>query len=79
MMASHAVPTRSLGKNGPLVLRMGLGLMPLSGTYSLPGTDDERMAFLDAAYEKGGRFWDTGTHTDAHFSDWISVGRTFNC
>ncbi|KAJ5620702.1 aldo-keto reductase [Penicillium lagena] len=53
------LPTRSLGRNGPLVPRLGLGLMGISGTYGLPSADTERLAFLDEAYEKGERFWDT--------------------
>ncbi len=59
---SHTVKltTRPLGKNGPEVPRLGLGLMGTSGHYSLPLSDDERLAFLDKAYEMGETFWDTG-------------------
>ncbi|RFU81138.1 aldo-keto reductase [Trichoderma arundinaceum] len=59
---SAAIPkivTRALGRNGPQVPRLGLGLMGLSGHYGLPAPDEERMAFLDQAYELGERFWDT--------------------
>ena len=61
-MASFAKPsTRPLGKGGPQVPRIGLGMVGLSGVYSLPGSDAERLAFLDEVYKKGELFWDTGT------------------
>ncbi|KAE8309791.1 NADP-dependent oxidoreductase domain-containing protein [Aspergillus transmontanensis] len=41
--------TRPLGKNGPQVTPAGLGLMGASGIYGIPGSDAERLAFLDAA------------------------------
>ena len=60
-MASFAkLPTRPLGKGGPQVPRIGLGMVGLSGVYGLPGSDAERLAFLDEVYQKGELFWDTG-------------------
>jgi aryl-alcohol dehydrogenase-like predicted oxidoreductase len=34
--------------------------MGLSGVYGTPAGDKERLAFLNEAYERGTRFWDTG-------------------
>jgi aryl-alcohol dehydrogenase-like predicted oxidoreductase len=53
------IPSRPLGKNGPVLPRLGLGLMNNSGAYNAAGSDEERLAFLDKAYEIGERFWDT--------------------
>ncbi|KAL0263293.1 hypothetical protein SLS55_002273 [Diplodia seriata] len=53
------LPTRQLGKDGPEVTGLGLGLMGLSIAYGVPKPDPERMAFLDKAYELGERNWDT--------------------
>lgn len=51
---------RSLGKNGPKVSPVGVGLMGLShGTYGAIDNDEERFQFLDRAHEIGERFWDT--------------------
>ncbi|KAJ9150621.1 Aldo/keto reductase [Coniochaeta hoffmannii] len=59
-MSPNSVPTRVLGKNGPAVPALGLGLMGL--TYEVYGSypnDDERFTFLDRAVELGATFWDT--------------------
>ena len=61
------LPTRPLGKNGPQVPRLGLGLMSNSGIYGL-ARGDERLHFLDGAYSKGETFWDTGECRMATFS-----------
>jgi hypothetical protein len=53
------LPTRQLGKNGPFVTAIGLGLMGLSIGYGDPLPTDQRLAFLDKAYEKGEWFWDS--------------------
>ncbi|KAI1457001.1 putative aldo-keto reductase [Annulohypoxylon moriforme] len=49
-----------LGKNGPLVPAMGLGLMGLSyPTYGTLTSEEESFQFLDRALEIGATFWDT--------------------
>ncbi|KAF2665019.1 hypothetical protein BT63DRAFT_392337 [Microthyrium microscopicum] len=53
------LPTRPLGRNGPEVPRLGLGLMSLSGNYGLPGSDETRLAYLDEVYKAGETFWDS--------------------
>ncbi|KAJ5806571.1 Aldo/keto reductase [Penicillium pulvis] len=58
MAVLKTLPTRRLG-NGPLVPRLGLGLMGASGTYGNSLSDEERLDFLDEAYKRGERFWDT--------------------
>ncbi|ERS99005.1 hypothetical protein HMPREF1624_04200 [Sporothrix schenckii ATCC 58251] len=53
------ITSRPLGKNGPMLPRLGLGLMNNSGAYNAVGSDEERLGFLDRAYAMGERFWDT--------------------
>ena len=59
-MSLNPVPTRVLGKNGPAIPALGLGLMGLSyEVYGSYPSDEERFAFLDRAVELGATFWDT--------------------
>ncbi|KAF2130693.1 aldo/keto reductase-like protein [Dothidotthia symphoricarpi CBS 119687] len=53
------LPTRRLGKNGPEITALGLGLMGLSVGYGKPRSDPERLAFLTHAYKLGETSWDT--------------------
>ncbi|CAK7200929.1 hypothetical protein SEUCBS139899_003629 [Sporothrix eucalyptigena] len=56
---SLSIDSRPLGKNGPVLPRLGLGLMNNSGAYNDAASDEERFAFLDKVYALGERFWDT--------------------
>ncbi|KAJ0107294.1 hypothetical protein J7T55_015759 [Diaporthe amygdali] len=50
---------RSLGKDGPKIPPLGLGLMGLSSFYGTPPPDEERFQLLDRAYELGCTHWDS--------------------
>ncbi|OQE23784.1 hypothetical protein PENSTE_c008G03186 [Penicillium steckii] len=59
MPICKSLPTRPLGRNGPLVPRLGLGLMGLSGQYGYSASESERLRFLDESYVRRQFFWDT--------------------
>lgn len=54
-----SAPLRTLGRDGPQVNAVGLGLMSIGGAYGKAGPLDETVAFLDHAHFTGQRFWDT--------------------
>ncbi|KAH6652464.1 putative aldo/keto reductase [Truncatella angustata] len=58
-MSHPNIPFRQLGKNGPMVPAVGLGLMGLSIHYGPAPSDEERFAVLDRALEIGARNWDS--------------------
>lgn len=64
-MANNNVPLRRLGKNGPLVPALGLGLMGMSILYGQAPSDEERFKLLDRAVELGATNWDS--------SEWVSA------
>ncbi|PSS27093.1 hypothetical protein M430DRAFT_94091 [Amorphotheca resinae ATCC 22711] len=68
------LPTRKLGKNGPEVTALGLGLMGISAFYGATQPDEERFKVLDRAYELGQTFWDSA---DMYQDSEDLIGRWF--
>ncbi|KAI9717711.1 MAG: hypothetical protein M1828_007114 [Chrysothrix sp. TS-e1954] len=68
------LPTRQMGRNGPQVTALGLGLMGLSAFYGSVKPDAERVKFLDTAYEMGERNWDSA---DMYADNEDLLGRWF--
>ncbi|RDW64559.1 uncharacterized protein DSM5745_09970 [Aspergillus mulundensis] len=66
-----SVPTRALGRNGPQVSSVGLGLMSIGGTYGAAPSDEDRLALLDRAHAIGQWFWDTA---DIYFDSEDIIG-----
>ncbi|KAJ5225201.1 NADP-dependent oxidoreductase domain-containing protein [Penicillium chermesinum] len=56
---SREFPLRSLGRDGPKVTAVGLGLMSLGGIYGDQDSLEYKVSFLDHAHAIGQRFWDT--------------------
>ncbi|KID64442.1 Aldo/keto reductase, partial [Metarhizium hybridum] len=72
---SASVPTRQLGRNGPRVTGIGLGLMSFAGWYGQKDTSVESsLALLDRAHAIGERFWDTAdiyTGSEQRVGEWF--------
>lgn len=66
-----SIPTRALGRNGPEVSSVGLGLMSIGGIYGAAPSDEDRLALLDRAHAIGQWFWDTA---DVYFDSEDIVG-----
>ncbi|KAK6955138.1 hypothetical protein Daesc_002769 [Daldinia eschscholtzii] len=59
MAPPKTLPAGQLGKDGPLVPRLGFGLMGLSVGTGEVAPDEERFKVLDRAWELGEVFWDS--------------------
>lgn len=69
-----SIPTRQLGRNGPLVPAIGFGAMSLGGAYGQKDTNEDKLKVLDRAHEIGQRFWDTA---DIYFDSEDRIGEWF--
>lgn len=58
MSLPNPLPTRRLGRSGPSIPAMGVGMMSLGHVYGHAGEDAPRLAFLDAVYALGATHWD---------------------
>lgn len=72
-MSSKSLPTRTLGKNGPVVSALGLGAMAIGAFY---GESDEKesLEMLTYAADRGMTFWDTA---DVYGSSEEILGKWF--
>ncbi|KAG8420617.1 hypothetical protein J3459_010901 [Metarhizium acridum] len=70
-----SLATRQLGRNGPQVTGIGLGLMSFAGWYGQMDTSVESsLKLLDRAHEIGERFWDTAdvyTGSEQRVGEWF--------
>ncbi|KAG8408584.1 hypothetical protein J3458_019615 [Metarhizium acridum] len=70
-----SLATRQLGRNGPQVTGIGLGLMSFAGWYGQKDTSVESsLKLLDRAHEIGERFWDTAdvyTGSEQRVGEWF--------
>ena len=56
--SNMSLKTTTLGRNGPSVPAVGIGLMSLGHAYGHAGDDDSRLKYLDDLYAMGEIFWD---------------------
>lgn len=74
MSLTSKLATRQLGKDGPEVDAIGLGLMGLSAFYGTTESDEDRFAVLDLAFESGQTNWDSA---DCYGDSEILLGKWF--
>ena len=53
-----SLKTTTLGRNGPSVPAIGVGLMSLGHAYGHAGDDESRLKYLDELLAMGETFWD---------------------
>ncbi|KAJ5622115.1 NADP-dependent oxidoreductase domain-containing protein [Penicillium herquei] len=53
------IPTRTLGRGGPQVPAIGVGLMSIGDAYGSAGSLDDKVAIVEHAHATGQWFWDT--------------------
>ncbi|KAK9415858.1 putative Aldo/keto reductase [Seiridium unicorne] len=73
-MTAQSIPIRQLGRNGPKVPALGLGMLALAGAYGTRPSDEERFEILDNALALGETFWDTA---DIYGDSEEMIGRWF--
>ena len=56
---NQTIPKARLGSQGPMIPRIGLGLMGMSVFYGAGGSDEQRFEVLDRALAIGETFWDS--------------------
>ncbi|KAF8064101.1 Aldo/keto reductase [Lyophyllum atratum] len=73
-MTHKVLPTRPLGKNGPLVSAIGLGSMGMGAFYG-KSDDKESLDTLTYAADRGMTFWDTADiygHSEDLIGQWFT-------
>lgn len=71
---STNIPQRRLGRDGPLVPTIGLGLMGMHAFYGPAQPDEQCFKVMDRAIDLGNTFWDT---SDFYNDNEGMIGRYF--
>jgi aryl-alcohol dehydrogenase-like predicted oxidoreductase len=74
MAPPATLPTKPLGKTGRQIPALGFGMMGLATSYGPVGTDEERLALLDRAWELGYTNWDTA---NSYGDSEVLIGKWF--
>src|SRR2546423_9387189 len=70
------LPTRELGRAGPQVVALGMSVISIRDGAGLSGSEYERFAYLDRAYELGETNWDSENLYFSHDTE-SDIGRWF--
>ncbi|KAK3317135.1 NADP-dependent oxidoreductase domain-containing protein [Cercophora scortea] len=76
MAPPASLPTKPLGKTRRQIPALGFGMMGLSAAYGPFGSDEERLALLDRAWELGYTNWDTASRygdSEALIGKWFKL------